>query len=253
MAPQPDEAVKTWLAVLLAGIGGFVDAVGYVVLFHTFVAHVSGDSIATAVHLGRGEWTDACHRAFPIPLFLLGALLGTTLAELLARRRVRSIFALPFGVQLGLLVLFVILGSPFYRNGGLRPGSAWTFYALAAIPAVAMGLQAALLWRVVGTKVRTTFITGMLVNLVEEVVKYLFWLRDHSHPRRFTFLFRVSPKHPSLRRIGLLSGLWTAYVLGALAGTLAERQWALFSLAIPVGGLAVAICVELTHPVLPPE
>jgi uncharacterized membrane protein YoaK (UPF0700 family) len=247
------DRVKAWLALLLAGTGGFVDAVCYLVLSHTFVAHLSGDTIATGIHAGQRDWPAVLLRAFPIPLFVTGALAGTAAAEVLARRRFRSIFAAPLGLEAVLLFLFVLLGSPFIREGSLEPGSAWRFYGLTALPAFAMGLQSALLWRVVGKRVRTTFITGVLVSLTEEVVKYFFWHRDRSRPPRHTFVRRVSPPPPSVWRILFLLGLWAAYVLGALGGTLAELRWSLLSLAAPIGGALVALIVDLVHPVMPPR
>ena len=40
------EREKAWLAVLLAWVAGCVDAVGYLMLFHLFTAHMSGNSAA---------------------------------------------------------------------------------------------------------------------------------------------------------------------------------------------------------------
>ncbi len=246
------ERVKATLALLLAAVGGYVDAACFLLLFHTFVAHLSGDSISTAIHAGQREWAQAFHRAFPIPMFVLGALFGSLAAETLARRKARAVFAGPLALEAALLLAFVLLASPSVREGALRPDSDVIFYALAALPAVAMGLQSALLWRVGGTRVRTTFITGVLVSFTEEVVKFLFWFRGHYGPRGLSYLLRVSPRHPSFRRLLLLLGLWSAYVLGALEGTLAEWQWPLLSLLVPVAGLAVAVALDLAVPVLPP-
>ncbi len=252
-ARKPLDPMGAWLAILLAGIGAFVDAVGYLMLFHTFVAHLSGDTINTGIHLGQREWATAFHRAFPIPCFVLGALLGAAVAEVFARLRMRSIFALPLGLEFLLLLLFLCLGAPAVHDGRLRPRSAVSFYALVALVAGAMGLQSAVLWRVGGTKVRTTFVTGVLVSFTEEVVKYLFWLHDKNQPRRATFLFRISPKDASFRRIVFLFGLWLAYFAGAIAGVCAHLRWTLYCLVAPLVGVLLAIAIDLIHPIMPPE
>ncbi len=240
-----------WVGLALAGSAGFVDAVGYLVLLRTFVAHLSGDSIATGMHAAQGDWHAAFHRAFPIPLFIAGVFVATVLAEALTRRNVRATFAVPLGLEAVLLLAFVIAGTPVVRDGRLEPGATWAFYGLAALPAMAMGIQSALLWRVAGKRVRTTFITGLLVSLVEEAVKYLFW--HFGRPGRRSYLLRASPGPPSVRLMLFLLGLWVGYVLGAVAGTLAHLRWSLPCLLAPVGGVLVALVIDLFHPLTPPE
>ena len=74
-------------------VGGFVDAVGYLVLFNLFTAHMSGNSVAMTVHAGEGNWAAALYRGFPIPLFLAGVVVGALLSEAPFRRGMRSTFA----------------------------------------------------------------------------------------------------------------------------------------------------------------
>jgi uncharacterized membrane protein YoaK (UPF0700 family) len=84
---------KAWLAVLLAWVAGFVDAVGYLSLSHLFLAHMSGNSAAMGAYFGQGRWGAAFHRAFPIPMFVLGVAAGAALNEAASRRGVRSLFS----------------------------------------------------------------------------------------------------------------------------------------------------------------
>ena len=142
---------------------------------------MSGNSIAAAVYTGQGDWASAGHRAFPIPVFVLGVMLGAALCEWLARRKVRPILAAAFGLEAVLLALFVS-GWP---GGTSSPAAfphdpAWQFYAVAALPALAMGVQNAALRRVGAVRVRTTYITGMLTNAAEEAVTCLFGLAGRS-------------------------------------------------------------------------
>jgi uncharacterized membrane protein YoaK (UPF0700 family) len=51
------------LAFPLAGVGGFVDAVGFLTLAGLFVAHMSGNTIRLGVFVGEGDWSLAVKQA----------------------------------------------------------------------------------------------------------------------------------------------------------------------------------------------
>ena len=63
--------------VSLAAVGGYVDAVGFLTLFHVFTAHMSGNSVWFGSSLGLGDWRIGLHHLFPIPLFVVGVKLAT--------------------------------------------------------------------------------------------------------------------------------------------------------------------------------
>lgn len=244
------------LAILLAWVAGFVDAVGYLTLFHVFTAHMSGNTIAAGVHLGQEDWSAAFHRAFPIPLFVAGVALGAALAEFLLRRGYRSVFS--FGVSLEALLLgfFFAWGGEVFSAGGIRPEVGWHFYLLAALPALAMGVQNATIRRVGNTTVRTTYISGMVTNFAEEAVQFLFWLSDHflgRHGKGFGLLVRLSPRQRSFNRLLLRAGIWTAYVVGAILAARTLQRWDLYCLLVPIGCLVVIGLCDAFHPILPPN
>src|SRR5215475_312158 len=120
-----EDREKAWLAVLLAWVAGFVDAVGYVLLFRLFIAHMSGNSAAMGAHFGQGEWGEAFYRAFPIPVFVLGVIAGAALNEAASRRGVRSLFSLTLSVEAALLFLFMICGEGVIRGGVTGANLAW--------------------------------------------------------------------------------------------------------------------------------
>jgi hypothetical protein len=123
MATQQRQASqeRQGAAVLLTLVAGFVDGVGYLVLWQMFTSHMSGNTISGSVHVGQGHWGEAFHRLFPIPMFVAGVAFGRVLVVLLYRRRVRSLFAAPFGLEAGLLAVFLICGAPRYADGGITP------------------------------------------------------------------------------------------------------------------------------------
>ena len=244
---------ETWLALFLALTGGFVDAIGYMVLFKLFVGHMSGNSIDMMVQLGQQHWGEAFHRAFPIPVFVAGVVVGAALSEALFRRGVRSQFAATFLLEAVLLVLFVAFGAACYHDGGVRPDSETAFYLLAALPSLAMGVQNSALRHVGGIGVRTTYITGMLTNFAEEAVEYGYWFGGHLRGRRVEVLLALSPRRPSFRRMGLFLGVWTTFIVGGVVGALTELRWGLFPLLAPAVALVGVAVRDLIRPIAPPR
>lgn len=245
-----DFRVKAGLVLILAGIGGYVDGVGFLVLFGMFTSHMSGNSVMMGVHAGLHDWNLAFHHAFPIPIFVLGVMLGAALTTALIRRGVHSILCIAFGLEAGLLLIFMLAGSSTLRDGTARMESPGTFYFLAASLPLAMGFQNATLRQVGGTTVRTTFITGTLTSFGENAVQYLFWLHEQRRQGwQLGKLLRMSPRQPVFVRMGLLLGLWIGYVLGAILGACAEQTWQLWALAVPVSTLLGIVCLDAIRPI----
>ena len=232
--------------VVLASVGGFVDAVGFLTLFHLFTAHMSGNSVWFGSAIGLGEWRLGFHHLFPIPLFVLGIIAGTAAVEVARRRRLRTPFAPVLIVEALLLAAFMGLGAAFVVDGSLRTEAVWAFYALAAIPAVAMGLQNATLRQIAGQTVHTTYVTGVLQSLGEDVVRFAFWLREpHARGGGHGRPLRAALAHPALRGAAVAALLWLAYVAGAVGGGFASRRWGLLALALPVTVLVGLIALDL--------
>ncbi|HWG42715.1 MAG TPA: YoaK family protein, partial [Gemmataceae bacterium] len=251
----PEIREKAWLALVLALVAGCIDAVGYMVLVKLFTAHMSGNSAAAAVYTGEGSGTKAFHRAFPIPIFILGVAIGAALSETLARSGLRRIFTVAVTLEAILLLLFLLWGGPALANGTIPEEPAWRFYLLVALPTLAMGIQNATLRRVGGVTVRTTYISGMLTNVAEQTVQYLFWLRDHAaeHRGRLISLLRLSTQQPSFSHGCLQLSIWFAFVVGAVAGVWATLHWGLLSLVFPIGCLGVIAAFDLIQPIFPPR
>jgi len=243
----PESLNLTWLTLLLAVVGGFVDAVGFLVLFNLFTAHMSGNSVAMTVHAGEGNWAAALYRGFPIPLFLAGVVVGALLSEAMFRRGMRSTFAPVLALEAFLLLLFMSFDS------AVRSGSGWAFYFVAALPPLTMGVQNSALCRIGGMGVRTTFITGMLTNAGMEFAEYVYWLRDHFRRGRLGVLLLLSPRQQAFRRTILYFAVWMTYVAGGFTGTLAELRWGLLSLLAPVIALIGVAVRDLIHPIAPPK
>ena len=99
-------------------------------------------------------------------------------------------------LELTLLVVYLGLGTALRDAGDLTARSS-AYYVLAVVAVLAMGLQTAALRHVCGVLVHTTFITGMVTNLAEELVATA----------------RHDPDAP--RRARVHGGLVSAYIVGA--------------------------------------
>jgi uncharacterized membrane protein YoaK (UPF0700 family) len=234
--------------VLLAWVGGFVDAVGFLALFELFTAHMSGNSVWLGASFGLGNWRLGLHHLFPIPLFVIGIAIGTTMVELAGRRGVRARFAAPLLLECALLASFMLIGSAFVVDGALRPPTVAAFYALAALPALSMGLQNATLRRVAGQTLHTTYITGVLQSFAEDVVQLLFWVAGQMRAVGLGQALRGVPAQPLLRSATTAALVWLAYVGGAVSGGFSKHAWELQALLLPLAVLAVIAVVDLLRP-----
>jgi uncharacterized membrane protein YoaK (UPF0700 family) len=218
--PDPSVAVRPRLAIVLAAIGGWVDAIGFLTLFGLFTAHLSGNTARLGVAIGQGEASTALTYAVPIVVFFGGAVLGV--AFMTARHaRGRGAMAALLAVEATLVATFMVVGTLLRDAGDLTPRSA-AYYGLAVLAVAAMGLQTAALRHAAGVPVHTTFITGMVTHLAEAVVG----------------VARREDRDAS-QRAGVYGSLVAAYIVGASSGAALEGPWALWALSIPVAVLVV--------------
>lgn len=246
----------TWMALVLASVAGFVDAVGYVVLNGLFTAHMSGNTARLGVLLGHGDAPasipqTALALAAAISLFVFGIAVGTVVNELATRRGVRSIAAMVLGLQGLLLAIFMVYGAAAVGHA-LSVHSPRGFYVLAALAIVSIGLQACALRQIAGRTVRTTYISGVLTNLAQELVNYLFWLRDGAERPARSYLGDVlglGSRRESGHRALLLGGIWSSYLFGAVSGAWTEQRLGPWALALPILALAITALADLRRPI----
>lgn len=234
--------------LLLGWVGGFVDAVGFLALFHLFTAHMSGNSVWFGAAFGLGDWRIGLHHLFPVPLFVIGVAVGTVVVDVAHRRRLRAPLAPALLVEAAFLAGFTLFGSAYVVDDAVRPPVLWAFYVLAALPAFAMGLQNATLHQVAGQTLHTTYITGVLQSMAENAVRYLGWLRQQARQRGYRQALRASAVQPQLRAAAAAAGLWIAYVAGAIGGGFASHRWGLPALAVPVAVLVALVAADLMRP-----
>jgi uncharacterized membrane protein YoaK (UPF0700 family) len=228
----------------LAWAAGYVDAVGFLTLAGLFVAHMSGNTVRLGVFVGGGDWSLAAQRFVPIVVFTLGVVAGIALCEALSRRSI-PVPARVLGIEAALLLVFMIVGRAVLGSDSAAAGS-WEYYLLAIVAVLAMGLQNVALRRAAGLPIHTTFVTGMLTYVGEEVVRGWYARRDLR--RAGVTRHRDDDAHVAFRRARLHGGVWLSYLAGGILGAFIALHWDLWSLSLPLAVVVVVIALDLARP-----
>lgn len=214
----------SWIALAMAAIAGAVDGIGFLLLFHVFTSHMSGNTVAMMIYVANGNWHEAWRHIEPIVIFFCGIVAGIALTDVLVARRVTRTFAVVACVELALLIVFVALAHPAQQ---------W----MVVWPASAMGIQNAMLRRVGHYKVRTTFVTGMLTNTAQglvESVQALYRRSGEAREKAADFAF--------------YGGIWLCFAVGGITAAVTELHYGSVALLLPIVGLAVLIARDVVHP-----
>lgn len=213
--PGSNTQLRRGLVVELAAIAGFIDVVGYLALHHLFTAHLTGNASKLGVALGQGRLEHAGPLAAVPVLFAFGVAAGTVAAD-----RGRAWAAL--AGQFALVAAFMGFGSTVVHHGVGPAETTASFYGLAALATVSLGLQTASLTRIDGATVRTSYITGMVTRLAQGLVR---------------------PRGSNDAPLALLAAIPVCYVAGATLGAWTFGRAGMWCLAIPLGALATACAV----------
>ena len=168
--------VKSGVALMLTFSAGMVDIVGYIALYHWFVAHMTGDTVHLGNQLVTGRWSDVEKASTIIGSFILGSILGRAVIEAGARKGQRTIASVTLLAEAALIFTFICIRSFAVSSDAIRV----SVLVLLALLAAAMGLQTATLTKIGPLTIHTTFVTGMLNKFAEAVSEWFFWLYDQE-------------------------------------------------------------------------
>lgn len=184
----------------LAGLAGFIDAVGFRTLSGFFVSFMSGNSTRLAVNISQKEWS--LLGLVPlgiIALFIGGVMIGTIIRHNVSKKKEASVLA---------FVSISLIGAAAF--GVLQPD-----YIAVAFMALAMGASNNVFIKEGEVSVGVTYMTGTLVKLGQ----------------RLAGRFLAGQKKPWLPYLVLWSGL----VLGAIIGSIGYSFLGLQCLWIAAG------------------
>lgn len=198
-------------SLALAGVAGFVDAVGFILSGGLFVSFMSGNSTQAGVEVSTGSAPTALVAMSLVGAFVVGVVVGR-IAGLRTPRVQTGIRVIGLGIALAAAALTVAL----WPEQG---------YALAALAAV-MGAMNTLFIADGRAQVAITYATGTLVSVGIGVADQVAGINRGTWIRPFL--------------------LWASITLGAVVGTLCWRALDVWSLMIAAGVLGV---VGVTHAV----
>jgi uncharacterized membrane protein YoaK (UPF0700 family) len=197
------------VAVCLAALAGFVDALAFTSLGGFFASFMSGNSTRLGVGLGQGIGSDATMAAGLILSFVGGVIVSSVLVRAAGERHKAAVMA----VVTALLTLAAIVASfapaPF----------------VLVLLAAAMGTENGVFNRDGEVTIGLTYMTGSLVRIGQKLAGALMGDRD-----RWGWV-------PYL-------ALWLGFLAGAVSGAASQMRWgwdALWFAALIAAGLTVAI------------
>ena len=209
MDTRPRQQILTLIAIALTFGSGATDVASFTRLGGVFTSVMTGNIVLAGLAVAQRSLSLASHTAVSIAGYITGVACGTWVAHGFKVRgngkpdETDRDSVLPGHVSWALFTEFVLLAgfTAGWEVTGARPAG-WAEFALLAVLAAAMGVQASAVKEMGLTDVSTTFLTGTLTGLVSSLVSPG---QDTPH---------------GLRRFGVLIGLAAgASLCGLLVAT----------------------------------
>ncbi|HUC28906.1 MAG TPA: YoaK family protein [Candidatus Acidoferrum sp.] len=240
---------KALVALLLTFAAGIVDIVGYISVYHIFVAHMTGATVHFGSRIMMSDWAEAARAGATIFSFVAGSVIGRSVIEAASRRRKRTAASMTLLLEAVLIVVVVWIGRRVIDPGDLVVTPLGPVCLLLGLLAAAMGLQTATLTRIGPLTIHTTFVTGMLNKAAQAASEWFFWIHDEWKKRpSLVRLIRNTKDNSALRNSLFMAAIWCSYVIGSAAGTWLDRRQELEPLYLPVAILLIAIAVDQIWP-----
>ncbi|HLM17024.1 MAG TPA: YoaK family protein [Acidimicrobiia bacterium] len=208
-----------FVAVLLAAVTGFVDAVAFGRFLGVFPANQSGNAVFLGMAIGGSPVSTVWRPASAMVGFALGIVVGQ-----LVRRRVHRSRLSPWllGCEFVLFVVAIAITGPIERVHLIGGGKG---FVLIVLTSMAMGVQTEVIRHVAGTAVATTYQTGAIARLGEAISR----------------LVSRAARLREEREVVVLLVVLVAYVGGAAVGAAAPGvwRWSMILAATVVAALAV--------------
>ncbi|MGH6615643.1 YoaK family protein [Sphingomonas sp.] len=196
------------LALMLAGVAGFVDAVAFTTIGQFFVSFMSGNSTRLAVSVAQGAWREVGFAAGLVALFVTGVAAGNIIGARAGRKR----------TTLLLLVEALLLAAAAVLHAVGRPAAA------APLMVLAMGSANAVFMADGEVRFGVTYMTGALARIGERLAAAA------------TGAGQIHEAMPWL-------ALWIALVVGAVAGAVLALRHGGIVVAAPAVLLLAALLI----------
>lgn len=244
---RPESA---WIGASLTWTAGFVDAVGFLTLFHIYSANMSGNSVAIAIDSSQNNWGAAMSHAWPVIFFLPGLFTGAAVVRALQVAGAKAPLAPAMLIESALLVLFPFLGQRFQLASGDKYYFSGLFISSVGLLAFSMGFQNAALRQFGGLKNVHTYVTGTLLAMAQGFTEFIFWFLRRFRPSstRLRRIRRYASRQPSLREGAFAGLLWIFYMLGGVMGAFGHSCWKTNCILAPALVLIVIAIISFIRP-----
>jgi uncharacterized membrane protein YoaK (UPF0700 family) len=187
----------TLVAMVLALVAGFVDAVGFLHVINVFPANQSGNVAFLGLSIGGASPAPGWGPPVAIPAFMVGVAVGRWSSLRVGPRRGAA-------TLLGVELVLVIAVAVIFLAAGDHQRFTTTGEQVAALAtaAVAMGVQTDVIRSVAGVAVSTTYLSGAIARIGETI---------GTPPGSIE-------RKSELRLLAVLSLVLVAYVGGAALG-----------------------------------
>ncbi|MDO4434038.1 MAG: YoaK family protein [Alysiella sp.] len=219
------------LAYVMTALAGAINAGGFFAVAR-YTSHVTGALSQSADELYLGNGHIALSLLLGVVAFILGAAHSGWTVLWAKRHRFRSSYGLSMWLEALYLLLFGLSGLFLPHN------IAETQTILLLLLCFIMGMHNTVMTVLSGGAVRSTHMTGTATDLGIELAKMLYYRHD-DNPR----LVDVRVNRPKMR---LLSGLFTAFILGGLIGAWGYHQIG-YHFTLPVAAILGTIAWGFIH------
>ncbi len=209
------------LGALLAFNAGAINAGGFLVV-GMYTSHMTGFASMISDMLVLGSFTVAIGATGALLAFLAGAACTAVLVNWARQNHLRSEYALPLLLEAGLLLVFGLLGATLNRQ------TPFAVPLTVLVLAFTMGLQNALVSKILASQIRTTHMTGVITDMGIELGKLFYWNQGARPPE-----LQVRANRIKLRLYAMLLG---AFMAGGVVGA-AGFKYLGFVWVLPMAGL----------------
>ena len=234
------KTVRDTLLLLLSAAAGCVDALSYLGLGQVFTANMTGNTVLFGIALGQAKGEVALRGGVALGGFVLGVAGGAVITE---GKKIEGRSVWPRAVTVALafeLVVMVAFAVGFYLSRGVPTGGAR--YLIIALSALAMGVQSTAVRSLGVGGVASTYITGTLTSLTEQVVSRMrLPLPSRGSGEQRTKQRSTPNRNPAV----ILACVWLVYGLGALVSGAAMLRWPSATVFVPVVLVALVIATAI--------
>ncbi len=205
------------LASMLSFVAGVVNITGLMDL-KVLTTNVTGHFAYFAEEITIGHYALALIYLLYILSFLLGAFCSNLIIEIVSRKELHNLYALPMIIEVVALVFLAGFGKSILNS-----------HIIACTLLFSMGLQNALVTKVSNSVVRTTHLTGLFTDLGIELSQLIF---HSSNKYNFKKL---------LQNIELRFTIIFTFFIGCIVGGLAYKTMEIKTLLIAALMLTIAL------------